>query len=452
MPLFSFRTNWGLKIKTWCYHVSLFYILIWGILLFSIFLEYPQKCFLVFLDEYNLKNVLLWPDNFHKSFKIIFLYTWFHSLIFLGILIIVIFLISFFFTNQKISLFIFKYFWLFVFLLVLSFFFFCWYFFISETISLNFRNTDLDKPGWIKFWFNIAKFRIAGQLSYIFFYVSKILFFNLLILGVFYIIGRIYFTFLKKELFLNTFFIIMLSPLEQFEIISLMSIFYQKFIFSNSNLFFIVQLLLAFFVSKFYLTTFFLPNRYQYIIEQLYLFIFNLIEQNVNKSALKYFPFIFTLFLVILLSNFIGMVPYSFTITSHLIFTLFLSFLTFFGINFIGLQRHGLHFFSLFLPAGAPFILAPFLIFIELLSYIARVFSLAIRLFANLMSGHTLLKILSEFGWTMFISGGLGFLTFLFPFVIVLLITGLELAIAGLQAYVFTILTCIYFNDALNLH
>jgi ATP synthase subunit 6 len=244
----------------------------------------------------------------------------------------------------------------------------------------------------------------------------------------------------------------MLSPLEQFEIINLVSIFYQSWAISNSNIYFFFQILLLFFISNLYLTNKILPNRYQYILEQLYLFIKNLIENNINKKALKFFPFIFTLFFVIILSNFFGMVPYSFTITSHLIFTLFLSFLTFFGINFLGLQLHGLHFFSLFLPAGAPFILAPFLIFIELLSYVARVFSLAIRLFANLMSGHTLLKILSEFGWTMLLAGGLGFLTFLFPFVIVFLITGLELAIAGLQAYVFTILTCIYFNDALNLH
>ena len=358
-----------------------------------------------------------------------------------------------FFTNKFVVHLWVKYFWLLLFFVSLSVLLCCWYFFFTETVSLNFRNSVWTQPTKLQNWHILTKIRSREQLSYLWKYSLIFWGFNCFLMGFVYLGGRIYFTVAKdKQILEKVMFFIMFSPLEQFEIISLMSTFYQKFIFSNSNFFFIIQLGLVFLISKLYLTTFIIPNRYQHILEQLYVFIFNLIEQNVNKTALKYFPFIFTLFLVILLSNFIGMVPYSFTITSHLIFTLFLSFLTFFGINFIGFSRHGLHFFGLFLPAGAPFILAPFLIFIELLSYIARVFSLAIRLFANLMSGHTLLKILSEFGWTMLISGGLGLLTFLFPFLIVLLITGLELAIAGLQAYVFTILTCIYFNDALNLH
>jgi len=142
-----------------------------------------------------------------------------------------------------------------------------------------------------------------------------------------------------------------------------------------------------------------IPRRYQFLLEQPAIFIKNLIESNIGSFYLKYTFFVFTLFMLILFSNLLGMIPYSFTVTSHLIFTFALSCACFFGINYIGLKKHGLHFFGLFLPSGAPIALAPLLVFIELLSYFARVFSLAIRLFANLMSGHTLLKILSGFAW-----------------------------------------------------
>jgi ATP synthase subunit 6 len=144
------------------------------------------------------------------------------------------------------------------------------------------------------------------------------------------------------------------------------------------------------------------------------------------------------------------MIPYSFAITSHFIGTFFFCFLTFFSVILIGFQQHGINFLSLFVPNGAPFLLLPFLIIIEIISFFARLFSLAIRLFANIMSGHTLLKILAGFAWILCFQ--LQSLLFIIPLLIVFIITGLEIIIAFLQSYVFSILTSIYINEALVLH
>jgi F-type H+-transporting ATPase subunit a len=146
------------------------------------------------------------------------------------------------------------------------------------------------------------------------------------------------------------------------------------------------------------------------------------------------------------------MIPYSFTVTSHFIITLGLSFSLFIGITIVGFQTHGLHFFSILLPQGVPLPLAPFLVLLELISYCFRALSLGIRLFANMMAGHSLVKILSGFAWTMLSMGGILYLAQLAPFLIVFASTGLELGVAILQAYVFTILLCIYLNDVINLH
>jgi ATP synthase subunit 6 len=246
------------------------------------------------------------------------------------------------------------------------------------------------------------------------------------------------------------------SPLEQFYVTPILPLiglycpYDRVYAFTNSALilFFIISVFV--FISSFILR--YIPGRYQMVLENTYLFIKNLLGSNAGFVNLKYFPLLYTIFTLILLSNLFGMVPYSFTVTSHLIFTFSLALLSFFGITYIGFARHGVEFFGLFFPSGAPVILAPLLVFIELVSYIARVFSLSIRLFANLMSGHTLLKILSEFAWYMVIGLGIGSVLSLFPVIVIFLITGLEVAIAMLQAYVFTILLCIYLNDAVNLH
>jgi len=189
-------------------------------------------------------------------------------------------------------------------------------------------------------------------------------------------------------------------------------------------------------------------NRWQTLVENYYQVVWNVVNDSAGSSGIKFFPLIFTVFTIILVCNLLGMIPYSFTVTSHLIVTFSMALAVFLGINALGILKNGRHFLSLFFPPGAPLGLAPLLVAIEIVSYVFRVLSLAIRLFANLMSGHTLLKILSGFAWSAVSIFGI----FLLPLGVILLVTGLEVAIACLQAYIFCVLLCIYINDAFNLH
>nr|YP_009647063.1 ATP synthase F0 subunit 6 [Chloropicon mariensis]QBX98691.1 ATP synthase F0 subunit 6 [Chloropicon mariensis] len=195
-----------------------------------------------------------------------------------------------------------------------------------------------------------------------------------------------------------------------------------------------------------------IPSRWQSIVELIYDFIYDMVQNQVGPAGRPYFPFIFTLFVFILGANLIGMIPYSFTSTSHIVVTFGLSLSIFIGVTLLGFLTHGLHFLSFFLPGGAPLALAPLLVVLEVVSYSFRAISLGVRLFANMMAGHTLVKILSGFSWTMLSVGGLLGVGALGPFLVVFALTGLELGVASLQAYVFTILTCIYLNDAIHLH
>jgi ATP synthase subunit 6 len=244
------------------------------------------------------------------------------------------------------------------------------------------------------------------------------------------------------------------SPLEQFEIIPLFSILFLKnFVFTNSSFFLllaVIILLLFFYFTVVYSTL--IPNRWQIIVEMGYDFIQNMLYEAVQEKGNKFFPIIFAMFFFILSCNLLGMVPYTFTVTSHIIFTFGLGMIIFLGINLIGLKTHGFHFFSLFLPPGAPLALAFLLVPIELISYIFRVVALSVRLFANMMAGHTLLKILASFAWKMLTVGGIFLFIQLFPLAVIVAITGLELAIAFLQAYVWTTLSCLYLGDAIKLH
>lgn len=245
------------------------------------------------------------------------------------------------------------------------------------------------------------------------------------------------------------------SPFEQFQILPILPMKIGTFniSFTNSSLYTLIVVALV--VLLFTLSTTkatIVPKRWQSIVEMIYEFIYNLVEEQIGQKGLKYFPIIFTIFLFILGCNMVGMIPYSFTVTSHIIVTFGLALSIFIGINIIGLSRHGLHFFSFFLPQGSPLALAPFLVLIELISYVFRVVSLAVRLFANMMSGHSLLKILGGFAWTMLCMGGVMAIVSFVPLAIIFALIGLELAIAFLQAYVFTLLICIYLNDAINLH
>ena len=247
-----------------------------------------------------------------------------------------------------------------------------------------------------------------------------------------------------------------ISPLEQFTIFKLIPLSLLGFDFSltNSTLFAFIACSLAFlFFNLITSNAKLIPSAWQSLAEALFEFVFyNLLSENIKKNGNYYFPFIFTIFIYILFCNLLGMIPYGFTVTSHIVITLGLATVAFTGINVIGLGIHGFHFFSLFLPAGAPLALAPLLIPIELVSYSFRVVSLALRLFANMMSGHCLLKILAGFAWTMLSAGGILSIIHILPLIVIFAIVGLELAIAFLQAYVFSVLLCIYLNDAISLH
>jgi F-type H+-transporting ATPase subunit a len=189
-----------------------------------------------------------------------------------------------------------------------------------------------------------------------------------------------------------------------------------------------------------------IPNKIQLIAEMFYNFVAKMISDTAGSKAKPYFPFIFSLFMFVLFCNMIGMLPYSFTVTSHIIVTLLLAMFIFIAVTFIGFIKHGFGYLKLFVPSGVPALLLPLITVIEIISYLSRPVSLSVRLFANMMAGHTMLKVFGGFVISLGMLGGwlpLGFSVAL---------TGLEILVAFLQAYVFAILTCIYLNDALNLH
>ncbi len=194
-----------------------------------------------------------------------------------------------------------------------------------------------------------------------------------------------------------------------------------------------------------------IPNRLQSVGEMFYEFIANMLRENTGQEGIKYFSFVFTLFVFILFSNLLGLLPYSFTVTSHLIVTFALASVVFVLITMVGLIKHGLGFFRLFAPAGVPVILLPLLIVIEFISYLTRPLSLSVRLFANMLAGHTMLKVFASFVTAILAFGGFATIGTIAPFAMMVGLTGLELLIAFLQAYVFAILTCIYLNDVIHI-
>ncbi len=239
------------------------------------------------------------------------------------------------------------------------------------------------------------------------------------------------------------------SPLEQFEIKRLIPVDLGgvDVSFTNSALFMLIAVaLVTLFLTSATRSRALVPGRLQSVAELSYEFIANMIRENVGSEGRRYLPFIFTLFMFILFGNLLGMVPYSFTYTSHIIITFALAAVVFIGVTVIGFLRHGAGFLKLFVPSGVPVALLPFLVVIELLSYLTRPISLSVRLFANMMAGHTMLKVIAGFVIA------LGFLGGWAPLALVVALTALEILIAFLQAYVFTILTCIYLNDAVHLH
>lgn len=255
----------------------------------------------------------------------------------------------------------------------------------------------------------------------------------------------------------------LLTPLEQFQIISLLPISIFSLDFSITNLLLVNIVTLTFFCLVVYFfssdknyighTTFYLvPSTWQIFLEIIYDTVSQLLFDNINLEGEKYFPFISVIFIFILFGNLIGLIPYSFTVTSHVIVTFTLSFSVFIGVNIIGFQRHKMNMLSLFIPSNTSFALALILVPIEFVSYLAKPVSLGVRLFINLMAGHTLLKVIVGFAWSMLLLEN--FISFfsLIPLLVLIALMGLELGVALIQAYVFVVLTCIYLNDSINLH
>ncbi len=239
------------------------------------------------------------------------------------------------------------------------------------------------------------------------------------------------------------------SPLAQFQIKELIPLNLGEINigFTNSAAFMVATVvLIAIFLVLGMRKAAVIPGRWQSLAEISFEFVAGLLKETVGSEGRKYFPFVFSLFMFILFGNMLGMVPYSFTFTSHIIVTFAMAIVVFIGVTILGFVRHGWHFFSFFVPPGVSIVLWPLMIPIEIISYLSRPVSLGVRLFANLTAGHTMLKVFAGFVVSLGIVGGI------LPFAFVIALTGLELLIAFLQAYVFTILTCFYINDAIHLH
>ncbi|MHA1544229.1 MAG: F0F1 ATP synthase subunit A [Alphaproteobacteria bacterium] len=238
------------------------------------------------------------------------------------------------------------------------------------------------------------------------------------------------------------------SPLDQFTIQEWIPIQIGDFniSFTNSSFYMVtIVLLIWVFVVGGMRRGAAVPGRWQSTVEIFYEFIGSMLYDTVGPEARRFFPFVFSLFMFILFANLSGMIPYTFTITSHIIVTFAFAALVFLLVTLMGFINHGFKFFKIFLPSGVPLLLAPLLVVIELISYLIRPISLSVRLFANMMAGHIMLKVLAGFIVPL---GAYYLVPALLPLLSVVALTGLEIVIAFLQAYVFAMLTCIYLNDA----
>jgi F-type H+-transporting ATPase subunit a len=239
-----------------------------------------------------------------------------------------------------------------------------------------------------------------------------------------------------------------IHPLEQFHIERLIPIHIGGLDVSYTNSALLMTVAVALITALLVLGTrkrALVPGRWQSLAEMSYEFVADMVETNVGHGGREFFPFVFTLFMFILFANFLGMVPYAYTVTSQIVVTFALAAVVFIGVTIIGIVRHGFRFLRLFVPQGVPVALLLLLVPIELLSYFIRPFTLAIRLFANMLAGHTMLAIFAGFAASIGILGVL-------PLGIDILLVALEVLVAALQAYVFAILTCLYLSDAIHLH
>ena len=238
------------------------------------------------------------------------------------------------------------------------------------------------------------------------------------------------------------------SPLSQFEIHSLFDIKLADYSvdFTNSSLLMVLSIILS--LTFLFIATKdkqIIPGRLQVMAETLYNFVKDILISNTGEKGLTFFPLAFSLFIFILFCNLLGMFPYSYTATSHIIVTFALAALLFVVIIIASLMKHGLKFFSIFMPPGTPMALAPLMIAIEMFAYLARPVSLSIRLAANMTAGHTMMKVIAGFVIS------LGYIGGWLPLLFLVILTGFEIFVAILQAYIFTMLACVYLNDAVHI-
>ena len=243
------------------------------------------------------------------------------------------------------------------------------------------------------------------------------------------------------------------APLEQFQILVVFNNFLFGYNFAIVNLLIIgiltLFLLLFIFVcnSAENFTFYYVPNTWQIVLETIFNIVYQLVSEILTKNNEKYLPFLMFIFNFIFCTNIIGLLPYSFTATSHIFVTFYLSFTVFLGLIIITINKHGFKFFALFLPQNTTFFLALILVPIEFLSYLAKPLSLGIRLFINLMAGHTLLKVIIGFAWDLLLVQNFFSVFLIIPMITLVVLFTLELGVALIQAYVFVILTCIYLQD-----
>jgi len=245
-----------------------------------------------------------------------------------------------------------------------------------------------------------------------------------------------------------------MDPIHQFEIKALFPIAHigaTEIAFTNSALFMLIGLavilLLTLGATR---SRALVPGRLQTVAEVSYEFVLNTLRSTTGPEGMKFFPLVFSIFMFILVLNVIGIIPYTFTVTSHIIITVALALLVFFTVLVYGFWSHGLHFLRLFVPSGIPIYILPLVTFIEIMSFLSRPVSHSVRLFANMLAGHITLKVFGGFVTMLGALGFLGWLGAIVPLTLTIALTALELLVAVLQAYVFAILTCIYLNDAIH--
>lgn len=247
----------------------------------------------------------------------------------------------------------------------------------------------------------------------------------------------------------------MANPIHQFEIVPLgpeLNLGGVDVTFTNSALWMVIAVIVSF--VMFAMATgkkSLVPGRGQLMAEGLYKFISGMVRENVGEKGMGYFPLVFTIFMVVLLGNTLGLIPGAFTYTSHVAVTGILALIVFFVVTIMGFVKHGLHFLQLFCPPGVPLWLAPLIIPIEIISYLSRPVTLSLRLFINMLAGHLMLKVIAGFSLMMIGAGTVGMLGSLGPMLFNVLLIGFELFVAFVQAYVFALLTCIYLRDTVEM-